>query len=264
MSDAPTPNQASSAASRLTPRSILSRLGPTSILAAGACVLPPLGSIVLFAYMNIVGQWLRGHEDAGVALYILGFTILAGCALLPTYASAILGGWAFGMQTGFPAALAGFLGASLLAYIVARTVAGDRVVGLIDERPAWKAVRLALVGSGFWRTLAIVALVRLPFSSPFALCNLVLASVKVGPAVYALGTLLGMAPRTGIVVWLAVQLRDAMAEDAAAARSPWWYFVAGAIGAVVVLMILSAVAKRAVRHVTKNNMNPATPPAPSP
>lgn len=231
-------------------RRVLSRLGGTSVLAVGALVLPPLGSIVLFSYMNVVGQWLRGHETEGVLLYIAGFAVFSGCALLPTYASAILGGWAFGFAEGFPAALCGFLGGAMIGYGVARGVSGDRVVRLIEERPAWRAVRDALVGSGFWRTLGIVILIRLPLNSPFAVCNLVLASVQVRPLVYAAGTLVGMAPRTAAVVWLATQVRDVMAEEAGKVSAPWWFLAAGSGAMIVVLLLLGAIAQRAVKRMT--------------
>ena len=72
------------------------RLGPASYLAVGAAVLPPLGSIILFANINRIGDWLRADGHNGVAVYIAGFAFFAGVALLPTYSSAILGGWAFG------------------------------------------------------------------------------------------------------------------------------------------------------------------------
>ncbi|MBL8990440.1 MAG: TVP38/TMEM64 family protein [Phycisphaerae bacterium] len=229
---------------------MLSRLGGTSVLAVGALALPPLGSIVLFAYMNVVGQWLRGHETEGVLLYIAGFALFSGCALLPTYASAILGGWAFGFAEGFPAAQCGFLGGAMIGYGVARGVSGDRVVRLIEERPAWRAVRDALVGSGFWRTLGIVILIRLPLNSPFAVCNLVLASVQVRPLVYAAGTLIGMAPRTAAVVWLATQVRDVMAEEAGKVSAPWWFLAAGSGAMIVVLLLLGVIAQRAVRRLT--------------
>ncbi len=242
------------AEARPTPREseawrVVKALGPANLLAIGALALPPLGGFVLLYYLNSVGDWLRGHEEAGVALYIAGFAVFSGLSLLPTYTTAILGGWAFGFGLGFPAALAGFLLGSLLAYGVCRAVARDRAERVIEQRPLWRAVRDALIGSGFGRTLGIVALIRLPFNSPFAATNLVFASVKVPLGAYLLGTLVGMAPRTGLMVYLATQLKGAMAKDAVSATTPWWYWALGAVLFVVVVVVIASVAKRAVAKV---------------
>jgi uncharacterized membrane protein YdjX (TVP38/TMEM64 family) len=225
------------------------RLGPASILAAGAAVLPPLGSIVLFTYMNSVGQWLRSHEHEGVAMYIAGFSLLAGLALLPTYASAILGGWAFGFNVGFPAALCGFLGGALIAYGVCRPTAGDRVEKIIAEKPKWKAVRDALVGGSALKTLGIVTLLRVPPNSPFALTNLVLSSVKVPLWIFLLGTLVGMAPRTAVAVLIASKLQNQMASEVAEQR-PWWIIAAGIVLSLVVLGVIGVIAQKALTKLT--------------
>lgn len=234
----------------LTVGQLARRLGGTGVLAVLAFALPPLGAIALLANLNAVGEWLRGHEGWGIALYVAGFVLFTGLALLPTYATAILGGWAFGFATGYSAALAGFVGGAALGYVLARGISGDRVVKLLDERPAWRAVRDALVGSGFWRTLGIVALLRLPFNSPFAATNLLLAAVKTNALAYALGTLIGMAPRTGVVVYVAVQFSSALASDAAEAPKPWWWWPAVVGVGLVVLVIVGLIASRAVARVT--------------
>ncbi len=230
---------------------LIKRMGPASVLAVGAMILPPLGSAVLFVYMNSVGTWLRGHDELGVAIYVAGFIVLSGLALLPTYATAILGGWAFGFALGFPAALVGFLGGALLAYAICRVVTGNRVQAIIEEKATWRAVRDALVGSGFWRTLLIVTLVRVPPNSPFAVTNLVMASVKVKLLPFVLGTLIGMAPRTGLVLYLAVQLRNMLAAEAADARPPWWFITAGIVLTLIVLVVLGKIGQAAVKRVTR-------------
>jgi uncharacterized membrane protein YdjX (TVP38/TMEM64 family) len=230
--------------------SFIKRLGPASVLAAGAAVLPPLGSIVLFTYMNTVGEWLRSHEHEGIAMYIVGFSVFAGLALLPTYASAILGGWAFGFNVGFPAALCGFLGGALIAYGVCRPTAGDRVEKIIAEKPKWKAVRDALVGGSALKTLGIVTLLRVPPNSPFALTNLVLSSVKVPLWIFLLGTLVGMAPRTAVAVFIASKLQNQLASEVAEQR-PWWIIAAGIVLSLVVLGVVGLIAQKALAKMTE-------------
>lgn len=231
--------------------SYVQRLGPASVLAAGAAFLPPFGGIVLLAHINTVGEWLRSHGAQGIAMYVVGFMVCAGVAILPTYASAILGGWAFGFGVGFPAALAGFLGGALIAYGVCRPTAADRVAKLINEKPKWKAVVDALVHGSNLKTLGIVTLLRLPPNSPFALTNLVLASVRVPLWIYLLGTLVGMAPRTAAAVFLASKLQDRVASEVASER-PWWVIAAGIALMLVVLGVIGHIANRALAKVTAN------------
>jgi uncharacterized membrane protein YdjX (TVP38/TMEM64 family) len=230
-------------------------LGPAGVLGAISLTLPPLGSIALFTYMNTVGEWFRSHQGVGIALYIGGFVVLAGLALMPTYASAILGGWAFGFAWGFPAALAGFGGAALLSYFVARKIAHDRVEKVIAARPKWATVRQALVGGSAGKTLAIITLMRLPPNSPFAATNLVLASVRVHPLVFLCGTLLGMAPRTGVAVYLAAKVQNMVAEravDAVKEQTPWWVLAISLAAGFAFLGVIGLIANNALKRMTAN------------
>lgn len=213
--------------------------------------MPAIGSIFLFASMNPLGNWLRDHGSTGIAVYVAGFALFTGLALMPTYSSAILGGWAFGFAWGYPAALMGFLFGSLIAYLIARPTASERVEGLINEHPKWRAVHDTLVRGSMWKTLGIVALLRLPPSSPFAMTNLVLASVRVPLPIYLLGTLVGMAPRTGVVLYLASQIHGELTKDNAD-RVPRWFWIVGIVASVLVFGALALIAKRGLAHVTRD------------
>ncbi|MBX3365041.1 MAG: TVP38/TMEM64 family protein [Phycisphaeraceae bacterium] len=230
------------------------RLGPMGPLAILAAVMPIVGGFALLGTLNIVGPWLRDQGDMGVVIYASAFAVLAGLALLPTYAQAILGGWAFGFATGYPAAMAGFFGGALLGYAIGRGASRDRAMVLLREHPKWIAVRDALVGgeqgAGFFRTLGIVTLLRLPPNSPFALTNMVMAAVKVPRIPFALGTLIGMAPRTGIAVWAASTIQGEINKQAVSQSRPDWMVYAAIGVSVVVLVIIGAVAKRAIDKVT--------------
>lgn len=178
-------------------RSAARRLAP---LAAVSLMLPPIGAALLLGYLSSIGPWLQSLGGRGVALYIAGSSLLGGFALLPTYAPAILGGWAFGDRVGIPAALAGFVVASAINYAWAQRLSGTDAAALLAERPRWAAVRHALVGRSWAKTTLVVALIRLPPNSPFALSNGVMAAARVPLDAYLVGTLLGLVPRTAIAV----------------------------------------------------------------
>lgn len=240
-----------------SPREIVRRLGPVSVLAILASTMPLLGGFALLFTLNQVGPWLKELGDAGVALYIGGFAVCAGLAVLPTYAQAVLGGWAFGFTTGFLAALAGFLGGAMLGYAVARGAAGERVTQLLREHPRWQAVYDALLGSSAMKTFLIITLIRLPLNSPFAISNLVLAATKVPIGPFVLGTLVGMAPRTALAVWIATRINVLTTADLQDSFPIWWSI----IPTVIVVAIIGVLANRAITRYTAP-CEPGAAPAP--
>jgi uncharacterized membrane protein YdjX (TVP38/TMEM64 family) len=227
---------------------IVRRLGPAGILAVVAAVMPVAGSAILFYNANTVADFLRARGDAGVVIFAAAFAITAGLALLPTYAQCAMAGYVFHTARGFPASLAGVLGAAILAYELNRRIAADRVEAILRDHPRWRGVRDALVGvdaggHGFWRTVGIVALIRLPPNSPFALTNLVLASVRVPRAAYLLGTLLGIAPRSFLAVYIGAGV-SAFTKEQITGRLP--IVVVGIVVTLAVVVIIGKLAARAL------------------
>ena len=225
---------------------IFRRLGPAGYLTAIAASLPAIGGFVLLGTITRTAPWFRAHEHAGPILFAIGFVVLAGLAVLPTYAQSAFAGWTFGFRVGLPAAVIGVLGASLLGYAVARRASGERVVQLISEQPKWRAVYESLLCSGFWRTLLIVTLIRLPPSSPFALTNLVLASTRVGLLPYVLATVIGLAPRTGFVVFVVAGLPSVTAAN----PHDKLYYIAAAVLSLVAVAVIGHLANQALAKLT--------------
>jgi uncharacterized membrane protein YdjX (TVP38/TMEM64 family) len=241
----PAPRSATPAHS-VSAAELVRRLGPAGPLALIAATLPALGGFLLLAQLGPVGAWLRSHEGVGLWIYLVIFALTSGLALLPTYSQAALGGWTFGFAAGFPAALGGLIGGSLIGYGLARPAAGRRVITLIEEHPRWRAVYDALLGGGRLRTLLIVTLLRLPPNSPFAMTNLVLAATRVPFPLYAFGTALGMAPRTGMVVYLASRAP----EFDPARGQDWLYWSISIVVTLAVLAAIGAMANRALSRMT--------------
>jgi uncharacterized membrane protein YdjX (TVP38/TMEM64 family) len=226
-------------------RTLLRRLGPGGPLALISATLPAIGLVTLAFCFNLVGPWLKDQAGLGLLIYVVGFALCAGLAIFPTHIQAALGGWAFGVAVGLPAAYAGVLGAALLGYVIGIRATGDRAVRIIAEKPKWQAVYDGLVGTGFAKSFLIVLLVRLAVS-PFALTNLVLAAARVNPVAYALGTLLGLAPRTGAAVVLAAGLKEVTAEP----PHKRWLWIASVVVTLVVVAIIGHIANRAINRVT--------------
>lgn len=236
-------------------RTLLRRLGPGGPLALISATLPMVGFITLAFCFNFIGPWLKAQAGLGLLIYILGYAVCAGLAIFPTHIQAALGGWAFGVAVGLPAAYAGILGAALLGYAIGIRATGDRAVRIIAEKPKWQAVYDGLVHSGFAKSLLIVLLVRLAVS-PFALTNLILAAARVNPVAYAIGTLLGLAPRTGAMVVLAVGLKEVTAET----PHRRWLWIASILVTLVAVGIIGHIANKAITRVT-GNRDAEPPPA---
>lgn len=245
--DSPPPTPAETPAA--PPPLRVRQLGPAGILAIFAATMPVLGGGTLVYYSKTATEFLQEDPTRGVFIYMAAFAVLAGLALLPTYVQAAIGGFVFGVA-GIPAALVGFVGGSIIGYEIARRASGDRIELILKERPKWRAVRDALVGRGFWPTLGIIALVRLPPNSPFSLTNLVLSSAGVKRLPFLLGTLLGMAPRTAVAVLIGAGL-DKVTDETLRHAVPWPVMVAGMVLLVGVIVVIGRIARKAIERATK-------------
>ncbi len=235
--------------------SIVKELGSTGVLAAVASFMPAIVGIFLLANIGDAAAWLKSHGQAGIVVYMVGFAVLSGLALLPTYAQAVLGGYAFGMMLGVPAALAGFAGGAVMAYEIGVRTSGERVERLIARKPKWKAVRDALVGtrdqSDLLKSIGTVTLLRLPPNSPFALMNLLLSAVKVPRVAYLVGTCIGMAPRTAAAVAIGAGIKEALTRESIDRAMPRWMIIAGIAVTVAIALILGSIANQAIRRASE-------------
>ena len=222
---------------------IYRRLGPAGPLAVLAATLPAIGGFALLGLAWKFAPWLRDQQAVGLVLYIVGFAVLSGLAVLPTYAQAGVGGAVFGLAAGVPAAIAGYVGGAAIGYVIARRASGDRVMTLLQEQPKWRAVHNALLGGRAGRTFLIVTLLRVPPNSPFAITNLVLAATQVRLPIYLAVTLVGMAPRTAAAVYIGGQFGPEGGDST-------WFTAAGIAVAVVVILIIGSIAQRALAKVT--------------
>ena len=181
-----------------------------------------------------------------MAVYFLLCGILIGISFVPTYACAILAGWAFGFVIGWPLAMVTISVASLLAYVIGRWVARDRVHEVIQGNAKANAIYRSLLGTRSGRTMLVVALLRVPPASPFALANFVLAAARVPIFEYAIGTLIGIVPRTAMATFAAAGLEQLQFKNVSAT----WMVVAGIVATIVVCVVLGVLSKRALRQMS--------------
>ena len=239
------------------------RLIASVILGLVWAVTPAVLGFWALAEIGRIGEWLLGFEGPmlgselqqvplyGVLVYAFLFMVSSGFGVLPTYAQAILGGWIFGFWFGVPAALLGFTGGAAIGWVICRLISRNAVVHWINRTPKWSAIRHAFVDEGFWKTLGIVILIRIPPNSPFSLTNLAMSAGGVRPGPYLLGTLIGMAPRTAIACGFAAAAASSGSSDIQefVGDKGLWPLVIGAVLLFVVFAILAQIGKKALKNV---------------
>ncbi len=238
----------------------MTRFGGAAILGLAWTAAPAVLGIALLYFLGDVAKFLLINPTLGWFGYVCVFIVSAGVGFLPTYGQSFLGGWVFGFATGFPGAMLGFVGGSVIGYFIAQRVSKDQITAAFESNPKALKIRNALIGRGYWKTVGIVTLIRIPPNSPFALTNLVLASSGVKLLPYIIGTAIGMAPRTAIAVWLAAKGRAMGARDIQdlVENQPWWAVPAGLAMFVLMLGILGLIGNRALHEVTKDRDNPVS------
>ena len=245
---------------------VIRRLGPASALAGLWAILPAALGFALLANLGPASAWLQSHQAAGPWIYGLVFAVSCGLGLLPTYAQAILGGWAFGLALGAPVALAAVTAGATIGYLIARVVCRQRAERLIQEDERAIAVRDALLGKGPLRTVGVITLLRIPPNSPFAITNLALAATGAPLWGVIVGTAIGLAPRTVAAVVIAANIQGELDKDALQdAAGPRWVHLAISVAlTLAVVVVLGLLAKRALQRVTQQHEASAGAAAPAP
>jgi len=229
------------------------KAGPAGLVAA---TLPLVGGFALMGLTPTIAPWLRDLGPLGLLIYIAVFAITSGLAILPSFAQAALGGYAFGMTLGLPGALAGLVGGALVGYFATRKITGDDGAKGFKKHPKWNIVLNAFFpdrqddgnNRGFLRTFGFIALIRIPSTPPFALTNIALSSIKVDVIPYALGTLVGMLPRTTLICYLGSIIQGELSKDITLkSNRPDWFMPVGIGVTLVVLVVLTRIGNLAIK-----------------
>jgi uncharacterized membrane protein YdjX (TVP38/TMEM64 family) len=206
---------------------LLRRFGPAALLAVLTSLLPILGGAALYGRLGAVAAWLRSATSAASLMCAAVFAVACGVAIVPTYVVSLVSGWAFGFTVGLGATLLSFLGAALIGYGVTAAADRGRAMTVVREmRGRWIAVHRTLATGSATQIAAVVAMVRLMPLTPFSLTNTAMAALRVPLLPYAVGTLLGMAPRAVVVTFAASRLATA---DASTGPAPWMFAAAAAV-----------------------------------
>lgn len=188
-----------------------------SIAIGSPGAVPP--AFELTRQQSLVGELIDTAGIAVAALLIaLLFALFTGSALLPTYALSFASGVFFGPVWGSLVAMFGVTFGALVGYGWGILLARKRVMRVVEANPRVKLIRSAIVDRSLKDETIAVTLIRIPPNSPFALTNLIMSSLHVRFVPYFVGTLVGIAPRTLIAVFLGVGIGEIAEAKSAGGR----------------------------------------------
>jgi len=212
------------------------------------CVLPLTCGLILLANINSAHHWLGGEDLNAAMIFAASYAVLTGIGVLPTYAATIVGGWVFGVELGFAACAAGYLGGSAIGFGISKLVCADHVAKWIDSRKRWAIIRKTILEENAFKATGIIALIRLSPSGPFAVTNLVLAACGAGWTEFLIGSSVGIAPRTLIACFMAASASATGATDiqTLAKNQGYMAVIVGILIFVATLAVIGWVARAAL------------------
>ncbi len=205
--------------------------------------------IALFLAMKFlpVQQWTRNFNDwvgrmgvAGVFIFI-GVYAVATVLLAPGSILTVGAGLAFGLWKGFLAVSAGSTLGAVLAFLVARFVARDKVEAIARQNEKFRRIDNAIGKEG----AKLIFLLRLSPVIPFNVSNYFygLTAVEFWP--YVLASWTGMMPGALLYVYIGVAAKAAasVAAGGEAMKHGWQYWTLMSVGLVATIIVTIWVTK---------------------
>lgn len=191
-----------------------------------------------------ISVWIQTLGAWGPISFI-GIYALATVIFIPGSALTLGAGLLFGVGWGSLWVIVGSNIGANLAFLIGRYLARDAISRKTAENPNFRAIDEA-VGKEGWK---IVGLTRLAPVFPFNLLNYGFGLTGVKWVHYAIATLIGMLPGTVMYVYLG-SLGRLVGESARKSPAEIVLYVLGFIAAVVVTVLVTRIAKKALRNQT--------------
>lgn len=232
-------------------RNYLKELGTLTPIALITAFLPFAGSAVLITFSSPISLWFKDNFITGSLVYALFVIFFCGMVLLPTNVIGVICGWAFGFWFGIVLHSLAVVGAASLSFLIHRRIAGERLTHVFEHHPKANAIYKALLKRSYWRTTLLICLLRLSPAMPFALTNFLMTSARVPYSSYAIGTLIGMFPRSAAVVFFGSGLAVLDFDN----PNDIWLLIFGIIATIISIIFVGIVSKRALARMTEANQD---------
>lgn len=190
----------------------------------------------LLEWIDSLGAW--GFLVFTV-IYILASIFLLSGAILTLGAGAI-----YGVVKGSILVIVASNLAAIAAFLVGRYLARGWVTKLIDKKPNFKVIDVAVAREG-WK---IVGLTRLSPIFPFVFLNYAFGLTQIPLKDYLIASCIGMLPGTIMYVYIGSFLGIAALGTSGRERTPleWALYIVGLVATVVVTVYVTKIAKKAL------------------
>lgn len=192
-------------------------------------------------WMHAFTTWVRGYGMTGMLVFAAAY-VVAVVGLAPAGVMSVAAGVVFGVW-GFPTVVAAATLGAVLAFLIARYLARERIGLAIQKRPLLRAIDQAVQEEG-WKT---VVLLRLTPLVPFNIQNYLLGVTDVGLLPYALGTFFGIMPGAALYVYLGA-IGEAAARGGGGGIAQTVFIGIGLIATVAVVVVIGRKAKAKLRE----------------
>lgn len=213
------------------------------VIAAGVALLVLAGRR-LGAYVPQFATWVESLGFWAPLAYGAGY-VVATVAFIPAFILTVAAGTIFGLAKGTAVVFVGATIGTMLAFLIARYVARGAIERRIEGNPKFRAIDRAVSREG----LKIVFLLRLSPAFPYNLLNYALGLTSVRFRDYAIASI-GMLPGTFLYVYAGKAIGDLAAitggAEVSGGSGQTALFVFGLIATVVVTVIVTRIARRAL------------------
>jgi uncharacterized membrane protein YdjX (TVP38/TMEM64 family) len=192
-------------------------------------------------------EWVQRAGLWGALLFGLAY-IPAAVLLVPASVMTLGAGFVFGVAKGTAIVSLGSTAGAAAAFIVARTVGHDWVVGRTAASPALGAVARAVENEAF----KVVLLTRLSPLFPFNLLNYAFGLSSVPFRTYLLASWIGMLPGTIMYIYLGAGAQNVAAllsGELRRTRGQQVWFAVGLAATAAVTTLITRRASRALRSI---------------
>ncbi|WNZ54625.1 TVP38/TMEM64 family protein [Microbulbifer sp. SSSA005] len=224
------------------------------LLILAVCTIAVAGVLSLLVYFDLddqiieLMQWLNEQGWQTSLLFIL-IVAAAIVFLLPGVIFTMGAGFVFGVIKGTLLVIAGTVLGATLAFLIARYLLGEK-----PSRWVMSHIKPATVGEVIrregWQMIMLTRLVPL---FPFKLSNYFFGLTPVRLRDFVIGNFLGIIPLTLHNVYIGSIAADLTSLGKVEERTPvqWGFYIAGFALAVIALIGLTRMARRALKRIIK-------------
>lgn len=217
------------------------------ILLVIACLVFLSGSLNLGTWIEKALTWIASLGIWGPVAFTVIY-IISTVLLIPGSVLTLGAGFLFGVFKGsIVVSIASTTGATL-ALLLGRTLFRKRIEGMVLRNPKFKAVDAAVRQNGF----KIVILTRLTPVIPFSLLNYMYSLTRVRVHDFLIASLIGMIPGTVMYVYIGSLFQNITDIFGEHNKQPGEFIllVIGFIMTVIVMVLVTRIAKKSIRNVS--------------